>query len=106
MKIVHIITSADVGDGVYRHSFRSKMRSLLVEIKDKFGGIGPKDVGVKVYRAGDGQLVWGRILEYTKRKKNPPRRRTRASTKKSTRRMASRPQWPRFDGPVKEADAP
>lgn len=75
MKHIYTITKADVGDGVYRHKFGSKMRTLLVSISDKFGGIGPKDVGKKIYRGSDGQLVWeGSFPPY----KNNPRRRRKA----------------------------
>lgn len=84
MKHIYTIVSADAGDGVYRHKFGSKMRSLLVEIAYKFGGIGPKDAGVKIYRANDGQLVWGRALE----KRNP--RKKRRNSLKSARTIARR----------------
>lgn len=58
LRLIHIIVAADVGSGVYRHKFGSQERSLLVAIAQKFGGIGPKDIGKKVYLASDGQLVW------------------------------------------------
>lgn len=60
MVCVHVIEQADVRQGVYRHRMGSPMRSLLVRIHTQFGGIGPKDVGVKIFKASDGQLVWGR----------------------------------------------
>jgi len=58
MRVVHVIEPSDVGDGVYRHPLRHPMRKLLVEIANKFGGIGPSDVGKRVYRAMNGELVW------------------------------------------------
>jgi hypothetical protein len=64
MQLVHTIEQKDVGQGVYRHPMGHPMRALLVSIDRTFGGIGPKDVGVKVYRARDGQLVWGPALNY------------------------------------------
>lgn len=59
---VYTIQKEDVGMGVYRTPFGSKMRTLLCRIKDTFGGIGPKDVGVKIYQSSNGQLVWGRLI--------------------------------------------
>ena len=58
MEVIHTIERADVGDGVYRHPMNSPQRALLVAISWKFGGIGPADVGRKVYRAKCGALVW------------------------------------------------
>lgn len=57
--IVHKIVPEDVGNGVYRHPFRSQQRSLLVAISYKFGGIMPCDVGKRVYldRKGDMALL-------------------------------------------------
>lgn len=58
MTLFHTIEAAYVGDGVYRHPFRSKERSRLVRISWKFGGIGPADVGRRVYESSSGKLVW------------------------------------------------
>ena len=58
MEHIYTIQSADVGQGVYRHPFGSSERSLLVSISDKFGGIGPKDVGKKIYQNHKKELAW------------------------------------------------
>lgn len=63
MELVYIITKKDVGLGVFNNRFGSKERTLLVSIHHKFGGIGPKDIGVSIYRSSCGQLVWGRLIE-------------------------------------------
>lgn len=58
LKVAHTIVAADVGDGVYRHPMNSPERALLVAISWKFGGIGPADIGRKVYQTSAGVLVW------------------------------------------------
>ena len=62
MKLIHTIVKQDIGQGVYRHPMNSAMRKLLVSIHGKFGGIGPRDVGVKVF-ISNGELIWGRTLQ-------------------------------------------
>ena len=62
MKLIHTIVKEDVRQGVYRHPMGSAMRKLLVSIHDKFGGIGPKDVGVKVF-ISNGELIWGNSIK-------------------------------------------
>lgn len=62
LKHIYTIQKEDVGLGIYRTPFRSSLRTLLCTISMTFGGISPKDVGVKIYQAQDGQLVWGRLV--------------------------------------------
>jgi hypothetical protein len=58
MEVAHVIIEDDVGEGVYRHPMGSPARELLVRIANKFGGVNSCDVGKRVYRAANGELVW------------------------------------------------
>lgn len=57
MKLLWTISEKDVGEGVYRHPFRSEERGILVRISFTFGGIMKADVGKQVWADDQGRLA-------------------------------------------------